>query len=420
MPLELLERRICELAVDIDAATCRWLLMVAEFDRRGGHEAVGFHSCTGWLAWHCGLTARAAREQVRVARALSDLPRITAAFAAGRLSYSKARALTRVATPEMEDELLELAQQASASQLESMVRGLRRGMETADPSLALERRYLSTTWEPDGMMRISGALPAEEGELVIKAIEAAREGLRRQDEGSRPDRADGLTVLAETLLAQGPAAAPGGERNQVVVHIDADRLVAGREPAPAKVGAGGAISGDAAQRIACDASVVTLIERAGEPLSVGRKTRAIPPAIERALRARDRGCRFPGCEHERYVDAHHIVHWAHGGETSLDNLVLLCRRHHTLLHEGGASIERAGGGDLVFRRPDGREVGAAFDALPPRRLRALRQQPVPSSGERLDLHHAVWALAARAFPPENAAQTVSGENVSQAAGSPEV
>ncbi len=398
-----LERRICELAVDINAATCHWLRLVAEFERRGGHEQAGFHSATGWLAWHCSLTDRAARDQMRVARALGELPRIGAAFAAGELSYSKVRALTRAATPEIEEKLLELARHATASQLESVVKGVRRALKSGD-ELALERRHLYLGWEDDGMLRVSGVLPAEEGALLINAIEAAREALRRDGgEDARPDRADGLGVLAETLLAQGPAAAPGGERNQVVVHVDLDRLTGGGdggadvEERGATIEAGGLVDAETARRIACDASIVALIERAGEPVSVGRKTRAIPPAVHRALRARDRGCRFPGCTHDRYVDAHHIKHWAAGGETSLDNLVLLCRRHHRYVHEGGIAVELGeGGAEPRFRRPDGSVVGERLEVRPPRPLPAAAgpgRAFSPGSGQVLDLGYTVGLIA---------------------------
>ena len=115
------------------------------------------------------------------------------------------------------------------------------------------------------------------------------------------------------------------------------------------------LAAETARRLACDAAIVPLIERAGRPLSVGRKTRSIPPALRRALSSRDRGCRFPGCTNHRTVDAHHIEHWANGGATSLENLVQLCRHHHRLLHEGGYSVTKAGAG-FVFRRPDGREI----------------------------------------------------------------
>lgn len=141
-----------------------------------------------------------------------------------------------------------------------------------------------------------------------------------------------------------------------------------------------------------------MIERDGEPLSVGRKTRTVPAATRRALRSRDRGCRFPGCEHRRFVDAHHIEHWARGGETALENLVELCRHHHRLVHEGDFTIERRDG-QIVFRRADGRsveQVPAALTDFDPRTLPAplaRRGSLQPASGERFDLDLTVRGLA---------------------------
>jgi hypothetical protein len=114
--------------------------------------------------------------------------------------------------------------------------------------------------------------------------------------------------------------------------------------------------------MACDASVLRWRESAsGEPLSIGRKTRSIPPALRRALQRRDGGCRFPGCTCRRFVDAHHIVHWADGGETSMDNLVMLCRRHHRLVHEGGFGVRMGPGGEVCFSYPDGAALPATAD-----------------------------------------------------------
>ena len=120
------------------------------------------------------------------------------------------------------------------------------------------------------------------------------------------------------------------------------------------------------RRLTCDAALITAVEdSAGKVLNVGRKTRAIPPSIRRALSIRDQGCRVPGCCESRYVDAHHVQHWCDGGETSLDNLVLLCRHHHRLLHQGAFRIERTSGRqgsarisriEFIFRRPDGQEI----------------------------------------------------------------
>ena len=214
--------------------------------------------------------------------------------------------------------------------------------------------------------------------------------------------------MAETLLAAGPTNRPNGDRFQVVVHVDAPAL-GGDDDARCELADGAPLAARTAQRIACDAAIVAMARRGGRTVDVGRKTRAIPPALRRALAARDRGCRFPGCECRR-VDAHHIEHWARGGATSLANLVQLCRRHHRLLHEGGYRVERRRGGTLVFRRPDGRRIPAcpAAPAIRPeaqrRRNPAGRTRPPwdacasLSAGERLDLDLGVEALLAAAPP----------------------
>lgn len=364
-PIAEVEREICELAAHINAATARWLSLVGEFDRRNGHEAFGFVSCATWLAWRCSITPRAAREQLRVARRLGELPRIAAAFGRGNLSYSKARALTRAATPEMEAELLELAQEATAAQLERILSGYRQALEPDACSSAMERRHVATRWEDDGSLSIRASLPAEEGALLLKALDLAREAIRRQrnegegeagSEGGHlpaPDRADALLALVETAIAGGVREAGGGDRHQVVVHVDLDALKGGRGDGSASLEDGVALPRATARRLACEASIVSLIERDGEPISVGRKTRSIPPALARALRSRDRGCRFPGCDRDRFVDAHHIEHWANGGETSMDNLIQLCRHHHRLVHEGGFTVSHERGG-VTFRTPGGR------------------------------------------------------------------
>jgi hypothetical protein len=411
LPLAELERRIAGLAADINAATCRWLSLVAEFDERAGHERHGFVSCASWLAWRCSLTARAAREQLRVARTLRELPGIQAAFGSGSLSYSKVRALTRVAEPAMEAELLELAEEATAAQLERIVRGYRRAT-AGDDELAREKRHLSTRWEDDGTLTVRGNLPAEEGELLLKALDLAQRELAAEDladaeadgrpsEGDAPPpprrtKADAIVAMAEATIRRGVSPAAGGDRHQVVLHVDVDGG-SGDRGARAAFEHGVTATADAAARLACDASIVTLVEKAGEPLSVGRKTRSVPPALQRALRDRDGGCRFPGCGRDRWVDAHHIQHWAQGGQTSLDNLVQLCRHHHRLVHEGGFSVERQGE-RLEFREPGGRLIPdhPPRAAGRPRQLSVSGQDPFPrSAGSPFDLDLTVWGLAHR-------------------------
>jgi hypothetical protein len=210
-----------------------------------------------------------------------------------------------------------------------------------------------------------------------------------------------LGRLAESFLASGPQELSGGERLQIVVHVDAQTLKhdhAGR----CELDQGPALAAETARRLACDASLIRIIENErGEPLNVGRRTRTIPPAIRRALNARDKGCRFPGCSFTRYVDGHHIHHWAHGGETKLSNLVTLCRFHHRQVHEGRVIVESMDVGAFRFIRPDGR----SFDSPLSRATNwseFIASQPIQVtprtaitgwSGEELDVDQAVdWLL----------------------------
>jgi hypothetical protein len=243
--------------------------------------------------------------------------------------------------------------------------------------------------------------------MFVQALEAAHAVLREGDTqehtgGSaepRSTNADALAAMAD--LALSGADRTGRERHQVVVHVDEDALAGG---GGCELDDGPALAPETARRLSCDSSVVEFRERDGKPLSVGRKTRSVPPALRRALRRRDRGCRFPGCERRRFVDAHHIEHWALGGETSLDNLVLLCRRHHRLVHEGGYGVERLPRGKLRFLDPHGARV-PDVPRLPPGSLGALlaRNREIGAAtyrsgyGERMDLDLTVTAmLAARA------------------------
>lgn len=157
-PTEWIEREIGELAAHIAAATCRWLELVAEFDRRNGHEVWGFHSCGAWVAWRCSIDPRSAREHVRVARALRELPAVRERFSRGELSYSKVRAITRIATPQIEAELVEMARLATAAQLERLVRGYRRAVSLESAVAAYQDRFFSTEWDEDGCLCIRGRL----------------------------------------------------------------------------------------------------------------------------------------------------------------------------------------------------------------------------------------------------------------------
>ena len=434
VPLERLEAEITELAGHLRAGESRFLTLVAEFDRRKGHEAWGCRTAAQWLAWQCGLDRRAAREKVRVARALEVLPAITERFAAGALSYSKVRALTRIATPANEADLAPLAEEATAVQVERIVRAYR-GVVSADDGreLANEQhaaRYLRIDPDDDGTFVINGRIPADLAAIVLTAIEAARaqlptdpcgesgpagppfsgasstddpaggrtgnaagtesgpagplsEGVPlvpgREDSGVSPTsvaatNVDALVMMAETLLAHRPAARKGGDRYQIVVNVDADVLVEGAEGAEGgrcELDDGSHLAPEIVRRLMCDASqVFVLHDEHGRPVDISNKARSIPPSLRRSVHARDQGCRFPGCGERSFVDVHHIRHRAHGGANDLANLIQLCWFHHRLVHEGGWNVRLDPDGTVHAVQPNGAPL--------PRRTGAA--DPTPAAG----------------------------------------
>ncbi len=425
LSLDELEDELASWTAHLSAGMCRWLELVAEFDRRGGWAESGVGSCAEWLAWRCALAPRAAREHVRVARRLSELPLVHAAFARGELSYAKVRALTRLEEVGSEAELLELAFALTAAQLERAVRAYRR-VGALEAREVHEKERLTWYWDEDGSLVVRARLAPEDGALLLQALQAARERLwkrapsgergsaeprggepaaRAHDgeggsaepwrSGSRPTNVEALVAMADASLAyEGDRS--GGDRYQVVVHVD-HAVLAGRDKGSAVLDDGPPVAADTARRLACDSSIVRVTQGRAGPLDVGRRTRAIPPALRRALRLRDRGCRFPGCESHRFVDAHHIHHWARGGPTALDNLVLLCRRHHRLVHEGGYRVDERG----RFYDPRGRPItpvprlrpGSAGELLEHNQDLAITARTCKCGcGDPLDLGLAVAAL----------------------------
>jgi hypothetical protein len=434
LQLKRLGDEIAELAAHLDAATARLLELIREFDARDGWGN-GFRSCAEWLTWRIGLAPGAAREHVRVARALGALPRLAQALARGELSYSKVRAITRVATPETEERLLGVGRGGTAQHVERIVRAWRAIDRKAEVQETAERhraRSLHVYQDEDGMVVIRGRLEPEAGAVLLQALAAARDTLderRRPDvpAGTRPDvpagtrtglliaegmptwgqqQADALTLVAETALHHGVDPGAPGERYQVVVHVDAAVLAEADAPGQSVL-EGARISAETAQRLACDTTRVVMRHDAdGSITEVGARTRTIPPALRRALHHRDNGCRFPGCG-SRFGQGHHIRHWAHGGPTTLSNLATLCRRHHRAVHEEGYQLTREADGDLCFRTPQGWKLAVApqlpavpVDAVGELRMRndalGLRIDAHTSTpswlGERLDLGYAIDAL----------------------------
>ncbi len=487
-----LGQAITLLSAQINAANHRLLRMIAEFDRCGGWRTEeAMRSCAHWLAANCGIALGAAREKVRVARQLVGLPEINEAFSEGGISYSKVRAITRVATPENEGFMVHLAEQNSAGHLEKLVskyqpvpepgmagllgdeQGEVRAAKASAgavehgtaPELDVEAarelaRELYWFQDKDGMWVIHARLTPEQGQLVMKALQAvarpleeerqeewkakqkarmqevARKILRREQgtgedvsaetspacaqpgvsagasgvgAGCHPDaasagsgsgrgaveelpshlayaraeekisaetfsqhmnqvRADALVAMVEHFLASDPdyrglQGLKGSERCQVVMHVDINTLREQRSGVCCTHGRAHFedkpwLSPDTARRLSCDASLVTVLEDdAGNVLNVGRKSRIVPSPIRRALRERDGVCQYPGCHESEHVDAHHIQHWADGGETSLENLVTLCRFHHRQLHRGCFDIRLNGVSAEIFYSAKGKGSG---------------------------------------------------------------
>ena len=402
-----LAKEICVLAGRINAAHHQFLTLIAEFDRRTGWMTDGMQSCAHWLNWKCGVALGAAREKVRVARALDSLPKVSAAMSSGRLSYSKAREITRIGNVHNEDYLLSIAEHGTAAHVERLVRAYRRCKEAEELSREKrqqQNRRVTFRYDDDGSLVLTCHLPAEVGAVVMKALDIAAESVPVYDDDPTlatrqivpfsARRADALARVAESFLAHDVRASPGTDRQLIVVHVAAETLRS-RAAGCCELEDGPSIAAETARRFSSDASIASLIEDAdGEPLDAGRRTRNISAPLRRLLTARDKGCRFPGCANSRYVDMHHIKHWANGGETKPSNLVSLCRFHHRAVHEGGFDVEILDDGALRFVRPDREPVVDAGGAQP---AADWKQTPAatgewPYRGDRMDLPLAVDLL----------------------------
>jgi len=370
---EKLGAEITELCSYIYAVESRFLSLIREFDEKGYWAQQGLFSCAHWLNLKCGIGMNAAREKLRVAHALAELPKISERFDKGQLSFSKVRAITRIANASNEDYLLMIADHGTAHHVEKLVSKYRTAKRLQDADIVraqYSNREMTHYYDHDGCLVIKARLPAEQGALIVKALEMAMDVQFRDNDvypkgsstavhvplGQTSDlesdsetevvpiaarRADAFTDIAETYMNNNESSGSTADRYQVVVHVTA--VTSSIEDGPG-------ISSETSRRIACDSSVVCIKEdENSEPLSIGRRSRSIPPPMRRALRARDKGCRFPGCTNTRFVDGHHIQHWADGGQTSLDNLVMLCRHHHHLVHEGGFACSKDNDGKITFK-----------------------------------------------------------------------
>jgi hypothetical protein len=358
----------------IGAKRLKWL---AELDRRSVYRRDGHLSAAAWLTDRFGVSAGAAKREVRTATALEAMPRVRRALAAGAVSSSAVKILVSAWQDHPEEfagdeaQLVEEAACRSADELRRMLiewshhRGADGGAGRAER--LHERRHLDAYGAETGMVRVNGELDPGAGEAVLTALQAIVDAEARSvgvQELRTPAqrRADALAEMAERYLASRERPAVGGERPHLTVTVDVETLREGH--GTARLDHAGPVPADVARKIACDASVMRVVlGGASLPLDVGRRTQVIPPHLRRAVVVRDGTCRFPGCGRpQAWCDAHHVVHWADGGETAIGNLVLLCRPHHRLVHEGGFGLAIEDGGP-VFRRPDGSALGG--DRAPP-------------------------------------------------------
>jgi hypothetical protein len=383
--------RLQERTVVMAAAHLEVLATVAELDRSGAWRRDGAVSMAQWLATHHGLSHATAAEWVRVAGMIDELPELRAGFAAGEVSWDQLRTATRYATAETDTEVAVEARWASVRTLQRRVRD-RADASIHDLETARRSRYLRWWFDEERhTFRLEGRLPEDDGILVATALgRLTTAGPRDPNSGVHEPwemkAADALTQLASQSL--GVDSDP--DRAQVVVHVAAGDLAADTgsgDTGSGEVENGPVLPVETIRRLSCDGRLQGVVEdEAGTAVGIGRTSRTIPPWLRRQIRHRDGGCRFPGCERTRFVHSHHLVHWARGGPTDLDNLVTLCPYHHRLIHEGGWRIQGDTNRELSWHHPD----GARFK---PKDLYWHNVGPRPDTAY---LPHRLWPTTTRA------------------------
>jgi hypothetical protein len=363
LPDARIEDDFAELQNVIEQLEVERLRRIAEIDRRRLFERDGHLSVGAWLTTTFKVGWGVARDQVRTARALEAMPATRVALEAGDVSMSAVRVLVaaREADPpafeRAETQLVEAARIHSIGDLQRVTAYWRQAAEREQAldgeDRIRERRRLHASVSLLGTVRVDGDLDRENGETLLTALRALMDAESRvshggDDRSPAQRRADALGEICRQWLDRSERPQVAGERPHVTVTVGAELLRSELDHV-------GTVPPETARRLACDASI-TRVVLAGrsEPLDVGRRTPVVPPAIRRAVIVRDRGCRFPSCDRPHtWCDAHHIVHWADGGPTALANLILLCRRHHRLIHDRAGFRLELLDGRPVFRRPDG-------------------------------------------------------------------
>jgi Domain of unknown function (DUF222)/HNH endonuclease len=361
-------REIDQLHAAISRAHRHLFELIAEADRREVWWEYGARDLAHWLSMRYDISQWKARRWIAAAHALRDLPGITGAFRSGRLGIDKVVELARFATAETEERLIAWAEGVSGSCVRR--RGDREVSAAIDATREADKSRFVTWWYADEGRRLGlqAELPVAQGAVVVRALDRVAESLPvmpREDEPCFADerRADALVALCSARLA----ADPDADRATVIVHAPIAALV--DDGGGCEIEGGGVLDRETARRLLCNGRMQVVFEDdAGQPMRLGRMSREPTAAMMRQLRYLDSECRFPGCGARQFTQAHHIVWWARGGSTDLDNLLLVCLFHHKLVHEYGWAVQRDPNGDVRWYRPN----GSRYHAGPAPPLEELR------------------------------------------------
>jgi hypothetical protein len=348
----------------IDQLEAQFSRRLVAFDAVRGYEIAGAADLISWLRSACRMGTSAAARRLHLARQLTELPETEAAWRSGAISAGHAAVIGRTVDDvgtkgarAAEPALLEAAESMNPGHVWLVGQRLRHVLDRrgalTDANAVYARRRLHLTKGIEGEFALDGLLDPEGGALLRTAIDALTRPMPGDDRVASQRRADALVELARRQLDGGGLPTAGGQRPHLTVMVPAAALRREEGAPPAELEWAGPVVDEMARRLGCDAVVAAVgVDEGGAPLSVGRATRTIPPSLRRALTVRDRGCRFPGCDRPpAWSDAHHLLHWADGGETALENLVLLCRPHHRLVHEEGWTLQRDADGEVVAAPP---------------------------------------------------------------------
>ena len=397
--LHSLQGELAQLAGVVNAAQGRMVELVARALESKAWAQPGLHTPVHWLCWKLGCSTGHARRLVRLAERSSELPATTAALSAGEVSLDQASVVARHVPAAYDDSAAVFARNATVSQL---ARTLSRYHFEPEPT-AKPKRHVAAWTDDAGQWRMRAELPADEGAVVERALHGAHHDLFHDPDRDREQRvcmADALLAVAETSLAAGETVTPRTDRYVVLAHLETEPT---RPSGPGVAGLHlDAPLPDTLRRLlTCDTDVRPVWERHGIPVSIGRNQRIVPDRTRRLIEHRDSQCAVPGCEHRRFLQIHHIIHWENGGRTDTANLVALCGRHHRAHHDGLLGI--AGNADepggLTFTDRHGRVLDPTGQPRPPNRPPPAVPRYRHPSGERLDPRAVTFCEAAAGIEP---------------------